>query len=65
MATAKLRYTLVVKPTFPDFANELKKFERLDYKTIREAKEWYDILTESEKKRSYIYDNVRGCKVEL
>ena len=65
MATAKSRYTLVVKPTFPDFANELKKFERLDCKTLVEAKEWYGILTESEKKKSYIWDNVRECKVEL
>ena len=65
MATAKLRYTLVVKPTFPDFANELKKFERLDCKTLVEAKEWYGILTDRERKRSYIYDNVRACRVEL
>lgn len=61
---ATLRYTLVVKPTFPDYANELSKFSRLDCKTLREAKEWYGILTESERKHSYIWDNVKECKVE-
>ena len=65
MAERKERYTLVVKPTFSDYANEFSKFDKLDYKTLREAKSWYDILTENEKKNSYIWDNVRECKVEL
>lgn len=65
MAERKERYTLVVKPTFPDYANELSKFSKLDCKTLSEAISWYDILTSNEKKHSYIYDNVRGCRVEL
>ena len=65
MAERKERYTLVVKPTFEDYANEFSKFDKLGCKTLREAKSWYDILTESEKKKSYIWDNVRECKVEL
>lgn len=65
MATRKERYTLVVKPTFPDYANEFSKFSKLDCKTLREARSWYDILTQKEKENSYIYDNVRECRVEL
>jgi hypothetical protein len=65
MAERKDRYTLVVKPTIPDYFNEFSKFSKLDCKTLREAKSWYDILTENEKKNSYIWDNVRECKVEL
>ena len=65
MATRKERYTLVVKPTFPDYANEFSKFSKLDCKTLREARSWYDILTTKEKESSYIYDNVRECRVEL
>ena len=65
MAKRKERYTLVVKPTFYEFANEMSKFSKLDCKTLREAKSWYEILTENEKKNSYIWDNVRECKVEL
>lgn len=61
----KERYTLVVKPTFPDFANGFSMFEKINYKTLREAKEWYDILTAKEKERSYIYDNVKECRVEV
>ena len=52
MAERKDRYTLVVKPTFSDYANEFSKFDKLDCKTLREAKSWYDILTENEKKNS-------------
>ena len=65
MANRKERYTLVVKPTFPDFALELSKHSKLDCKTLREAKEWFGILTEREKEHSYIYDNVRECRVEI
>ena len=65
MAERKERYTLVVKPTFSDYANEFSKFDKLDCKTLREAKSGYDILTKNEKKNSYIWDNVRECKVEL
>ena len=61
----KERYTLVVKPTFPDFANELRKFDRINCKTLREAKEWFGVLTEDEKKRSYIRDNVKQCNVDI
>ena len=60
-----MRYTLVVKPTFPDYANEFSKFSKLDFKTLREARSWYDILTAKEKENSYIYDNVKECRVEL
>ena len=63
--TRKERYTLVVKPTFSDYVNEFAKFSKLDCKTLREAKEWYGILTKSEKENSYIFDNVRGCKVKV
>lgn len=62
---AVARYTLVVKPTFSDFANEFSKFEKMACKTLREAKEWYSILTKSERENSYIFDNVRGCRVEI
>ena len=65
MAGRKERYTLVVKPTLEEYANEMSKFSKLDCKSLREAKSWYEILTESEKKNSYIWDNVRECKVEL
>lgn len=65
MAERKERYTLVVKPTLEEYANEMSKFSKLDCKSLREAKSWYEILTESEKKNSYIWDNVRECKVEL
>lgn len=61
------RYTLVANPVNPDagFKKEFIKFSKLDCKTLAEAKEWYNILTETEKKHSYIYDNVRACRVEL
>lgn len=62
---AVARYTLVVKPTFSDFANEFAKFEKMPCKTLREAKEWYGILTKSERENSYIFDNARGCRVEI
>lgn len=65
MAERKERYTLVVKPTLEEYANEMSKFSKLDCKSLREAKSWYEILTENEKKNSYIWDNVRECKVEL
>ena len=61
----KERYTLVVKPTFSDYAVELSKFSKLHCKTLREAKEWYGILTEREKENSYIYDNVKETKVDV
>lgn len=63
----KERYTLVVNPVNPnaDFKKEFASFNKLDCKTLREAKEWYDILTSNEKKYSYIYDNVKQCRVEL
>jgi len=58
------RYTLFVKPTFAGFANDKEKFSKLNCKTIREAREWFSILTDGEKKESYIYDNVRQTRVE-
>lgn len=61
MSVRKERYTLVVKPP-SDYSNEVSK---LDCKTLREARSWYDILTKKEKESSYIYDNVRECRVEL
>lgn len=65
MAERKERYTLVVEPTLEGYANEMSKFSKLDCKSLREAKSWYEILTKSEKENSYIWDNVRECKVEL
>lgn len=65
MNKGNYRYTLVVKPTFAEYANEMSKFSRLDCKTLREAKEWFDILTTEEKKHSYIWDNVKECKVDF
>jgi hypothetical protein len=66
-AQRKERYTLVVNPVNPNagFKKEFAKINKLDCKTLREAKEWYDILTKIEKKHSYIYDNVKQCKVEI
>lgn len=65
MAERKERYTLVIGSPSPELTKQLKRTCSIDCKTLREAKSWYDIQTESEKKRSYIWDNVRECKVEL
>lgn len=62
---AKLRYTLFVKPDFCEFAIGKGKFSKLDCKTLAEAKGFFSILTDGEKKESYIYDNVKQCKVKI
>lgn len=60
------RYTIFIRPTFSAFANNCKKekFSKLNCKTLREARQWFSILSDGEKKESYIYDNVKKKKVE-
>ena len=62
---ARLRYTLVIKPSFCEVALGKGKHEKIDCKTLAEAKGLFSILTDGEKKESYIYDNVKECKVEI
>ena len=61
----KLRYTLFVKPSFVEVCLEKGKHSKLDCKTLKEAKAYFDILTDGEKEKSYIYDNVKQEKVKI
>lgn len=60
-----MRYTLVIIPKFVDFCLERSKHEKVDFKTLKEAKEYFGILTDGEREKSYILDNVTNKKVEL
>lgn len=61
----KLRYTLFVKIPFAKFCLEKGKYSEIDCKTLKEAKAYFDILTDGEKEKSYIYDNVKQEKVKI
>lgn len=63
MAGKKERYTLFVKPFLSDYYKK-DKHEEISCKTLKEAKNLFGILTENEKKISYIWDNVKKCRVE-
>lgn len=60
-----MRYTLVIIPKFVDFCLEKSKHEKMDFKTLKEAKGYFGILTDGEREKSYIFDNVTKKKVEL
>ena len=55
----KERYTIVIKPSYCMRMMANHKVERLDCKTLKEAKAYMGILTKEEKERAYIYDNVK------
>ena len=58
------RYTLhyvhmiIIKQDF--WTDEVPRWESLDFKTLKEAKEYLSIAGD----KAYITDNVRGCKIE-
>lgn len=60
-----MRYTLVIVPTFVDFSLDKGKHEKIDFKTLKEAKKYSTILTDCEKKNSYILDNVTKKKIKI
>jgi len=60
-----MRYTLVIVPMFVDFSLGKSNFEKVDFKTLREARDYFGILTDEEREKSYIFDNVTKKKVEL
>jgi hypothetical protein len=55
----KERYTIVIKPSYYMRMTANHNVERLDCKTLKEAKAYMGILTKEEKERAYIYDNVK------
>ena len=59
-----MRYTLVIVPKFVDFCLERSKHEKVDFKTLKEAKGYFGILTDGEREGSYIFDNVTKKKVD-
>lgn len=53
------RYILVVK------SKHFLDIDRIEFKTLREAKMYYDIMTQEEKECAYIYDVVKHERVTI